>query len=182
MSYIDDPNAAFLVLAVPRLSEKDASWIDDFRKEHDKLFYGIVDPHFTIVFPTFGIGLNDFVAEVKKQAIGFKSFKFRIRCALINNDRLSEYCHVFLSPDEGNSDIVKLHDQQYSGILRKTQRLDIDYYSHIVIGSYTDRNKCKELTDSINRQNIDIAGSIDSLDIIQYGNRKVEKKENVRLG
>ncbi len=138
MSYIDEKNTAYLVLAYPELSAEDRNWIDSFRKEHDHLFYGTVDPHFTLVFPTFGISCEDFENEILEKVRDIKGFDFTVRCAVLNNDRLSEYCHIFLAPDEGNSGIVKLHDRLYSGILRPTLRLDVDFCSHIGIGSYTD--------------------------------------------
>ena len=132
MSYIDEKNISLLVLAYPELTIKDRNWIDNFRKKYDPLFYGIVDPHFTIVFPTFGIEQNDFVAEVEEKSKKIRKFDFTIRCALMNNDRLSDYYHIFLSPDEGNSNVVKMHDIIYSGKLRKTLRLDIDFF-HILL-------------------------------------------------
>jgi len=181
MSYIDEKNRSLLVLAYPELTIKDRNWIDDFRKKHDPLFYGIVDPHFTIVFPTFGIEQNDFIAEVEEKSKKICKFDFTIRCALMNNDRLSDYYHIFLSPDEGNSTIVKIHDILYSGKLRKTLRLDIDFFSHIAIGNTKDEYKCKELVDYVNNSNIAINGSIISLNIISYGAKKIENIKEMRL-
>ena len=181
MSYIDEKNISLLVLAYPELTIKDRNWIDDFRRKHDPLFYGIVDPHFTIVFPTFGIEQNDFVVEVEEKSKGIHKFDFTIRCALMNNDRLSDYYHIFLSPDEGNSNVVKMHDILYSGKLRKTLRLDIDFFSHIAIGSTKDEDKCKELVDYVNNSNITINGSMNSLNIISYGDKKIENIKEIRL-
>ena len=181
MSYIDETNISLLVLAYPELTIKDRNWIDNFRKKHDPLFYGIVDPHFTIVFPTFGIEQNDFVAEVEEKSKKIHKFDFTIRCALMNNDRLSDYYYIFLSPDEGNSNIVKMHDILYSGKLRKTLRLDIDFFSHIAIGSTKDEDKCKELIDYVNNSDITINGSINSLNIISYGDKKIENIKEIRL-
>jgi len=181
MSYIDEKNTALLVLAYPEISEEDRNWIDSFREKHDHLFYGIVEPHFTIVFPTFGISYNDFEKEVFEKTKDTKGFSFSLRCAMNNNDRLSEYNHIFLSPDEGNSDIVKLHDKLYSGILRKTLRLDVDFYSHIGIGSYTDPEKCKSLIDEINHSPFNISGRISSLDIISFGDQKVTNLKKIDL-
>lgn len=68
MSYIDEKKVSFLVLAYPELSAEDKNWIDNFRKNHDPLFYGIVEPHFTLVFPTVGIKQDDFVNEIKEKS------------------------------------------------------------------------------------------------------------------
>ena len=181
MSYIDEKKTALLVLAFPQLNDSDRLWIDTFRKDHDHLFYGIVEPHFSIVFPTFGITINDFTREVKEKTHDVSAFEFVIRCAMMNHDQLSEYSHIFLSPDEGNSHIVKLHDRLYSGIIRKTLLLDIDFYSHIAIGNDKDPEKCKALVDEVNAQNICIKGSVSSLDIVSYGDKRVEKLEKILL-
>jgi len=77
--------------------------------------------------------------------------------------------------------IVKMHDSCYSGMLRSTQRLDIDFYSHIGIGNKKDPEKCKELVDTINNQNIIIKGTVSTLNIISYGDRKVTDIEVVNL-
>ncbi len=42
---------AFLVLAYPKIEQSDFDLIQDYRKENDGLFYSVVKPHFTIVFP-----------------------------------------------------------------------------------------------------------------------------------
>jgi hypothetical protein len=46
---------ALAVVSYPTLSEPDLQWIQEIRKKHDKLFYKVVDPHFTFVFPTGNI-------------------------------------------------------------------------------------------------------------------------------
>jgi hypothetical protein len=181
MSYVDDKNTALLVLAYPLLTEGDRTWIDSFRKQHDHLFYGIVEPHFTVVFPTFGIGQDDFIQEVKEKSKYIRRFGFTIRCAMMNHDRLSEYNHIFLSPDEGNSNIVHLHDCLYSGIIRKTMRLDIDFFAHIAIGSDKDPEKCKALVDEVNARNMEIRGSVTSLDIVSYSDRNAKNIERIDL-
>src|SRR6056297_2850295 len=99
MSYIDEKKTGYLVIAYPELSKKDAEWIARFRKAHDPLFYNIIEPHITFVLPTFGIARDDFIAEIEAKSENIQAFNFTCRCALMNNDRLSEYYHIFLAPD-----------------------------------------------------------------------------------
>ena len=108
MSNLDETKEAFLVIAYPNFKKEDYRWINDFRSSHDMLFYKTVEPHFSLVFPTFKISEEDFIDEVEKRIKGILSFKFSIRCAMMNNDKLSEYYHVFLVPDEGNSNLIKI--------------------------------------------------------------------------
>ncbi len=180
MSYLDDKNIAYLVLAYPKLKDSDRKWIDDFRKKNS-ILYGVVDPHFTIVFPTHGISYDEFENHVINTTNNIKAFDFKIRCAILNNDSLSEFYHFFLVPDEGNSNIIKLHDLLYTGILRESLLLDIDFVSHIAIGSNKDSQKAKELVDELNSQNFEIEGKIDTLDIISYSDKKVTKLKTIKL-
>ena len=167
----------------PKLEQKDYNWIKNYRKEND-IYYDLIDAHFTLVFPTFNIEITDFITEIKKQAKGLHTFDFQIKCAIMNNDRsdeFREYWHVFLTPDKGFSDIVKLHDKLYSGLLAPTQRLDLDFIPHIGIGNSTDPKECKRMVDDVNAKDINICGTIKSLDIIQYKNNKISTVEILDL-
>ncbi|GAB4420284.1 MAG: hypothetical protein Fur0044_17140 [Anaerolineae bacterium] len=82
---------ALLVLAYPEISPSDYQWIQAFRKTHDQLFFEVVEPHFTLVFPVTNWASESFIAEIKKQAQGIRPLKFCIRCATVNKDSFSEY-------------------------------------------------------------------------------------------
>src|SRR4030095_7498022 len=106
---------AYLVLAYPKLNIDNYNQIQNFRKLHDTPYFNVVEPHFTFVFPVFDTTEEDFVVEIKDQAINFKEFNFTIRCATINKNAFSDLFHILLVPDEGYSKIVKIHDKLYSG-------------------------------------------------------------------
>ncbi len=170
-----------LVLAHPEFSTSDYNWIQEFREKNDELYYKVVEPHFTIVFPTFGFGIKDFVKEMEEKSKNVKIIDFEIKSAIINKDSFSDYWHVFLTPDQGNSDIIKLHDKLYSGKITKTLMLEIQFVSHIGIGNSKDKWVCKKLVDEINSMNIKISGRIAYLDIVNYENNKVETLKKLRL-
>jgi hypothetical protein len=182
LSYSDEKKTALLAIAYLQIDEVDRLWIDDFRRKHDPLFYGIIEPHFTLVFPTFGLTQNEFSEEIRTRAAHHKKIEFVLRCAMINNDLLSSFIHIFLIPDEGNSRIVKIHDDLYSGILKKTQKSEIDFVSHVSIGSSEDPNQSRALAEEINSGNLEIRGEINSIDIVSYRSGKLEKLEQVELG
>jgi hypothetical protein len=83
-------------------------------------------------------------------------------------DTFSEYTDVFLVPDEGNSQIINLHDKLYTGIIRKDLRLDVPFIPHIGIGASERAEEAKELSDNLNKQNICIEGKITELDLVEY--------------
>ena len=136
---------SLLAISYPELEESDFNWIQLYRKENDDLYYKVVDPHFTLIFPTTNIDEDQFIEEIKNKSKNVHQIEFEIRCATINKDAFSDYYYEFLVPDKGYSDIVKLHDKLYSGILSKCLRLDIDFIPHIGIGDSLESNITKKI-------------------------------------
>lgn len=172
---------AYLVLAYPELSNEDWNRIQNYRKDHDALFYEVVQPHFTLVFPLTDLPEKVFIDEIKQLSASFKKIDFTLRCATINKDAFSDYYHTFLVPDEGYSKIVKLHDQLYRGKLKNHCRLDIDYIPHIGIGNSKDASVCKEMVDQWNSREFSITGKINQLTIVKYENKTVTKIHETTL-
>lgn len=171
----------YLVIAYPELTKEDFNKIQRFREQNDELYFDVVNPHFTFVFPTFDQTEKEFIDEVKLQAIGFKKIKFNIRCALINKDSFNEYYNVFLVPDKGFSRIVKLHDKLYSNKLKDNLRLDIDYIPHIGIGNNLDKFLCKKMVDFWNQNDFVISGFINELTLIKYEEKVISVIEKIIL-
>lgn len=164
---------AYLVVAYPRISEKDFTWIQKYRSENDPRFFEVVKPHLTLVFPVFDMAKEDFLKEVKSQAVDIKKFDFELNVATINLDFSKEYYHEFLVPEKGYASVVKLHDKLYSGALSKYLRFDIDFIPHVGIGNSADVKELKDRVDSLNSTGISITGVIDTLDVVEYKDGKV---------
>jgi 2'-5' RNA ligase superfamily len=181
MPYVDEKKVCYLVLAYPKLNMIDKKWINDLREKFDKLYYHVVNEHFTLVFATLYPNEIDFINEIKEQSKLLEKFSFSIRSSIMNNDKLSEYFYAFLVPDQGFSNIVKIHQKLYSGKINHTLLIDVDFVPHIGVGSFTDKFECKKLVNEINNSNIEINGKIDELDIIKYVNNKVETIDKIIL-
>ncbi len=164
---------AFLVLAYPKISTKDYEWIQTIRQKHDQQFE-IVKPHFTIVFPVFNVDPPSLLSHLQKQVSDFPAFDFTLRCTVIEKDAFKNITHVFLVPDEGYSNIVKLHDLLYTDILESELRLDISFIPHISIGNYTNPKDSKKLSDGLNKENFEIKGKINILDIVRFENNRIK--------
>jgi 2'-5' RNA ligase len=172
---------AYLVLAYPEVRDEDFKQIQDYRKNNDELYFKVVNPHFTIVFPVFDVLKDDFVNEVKEKSKEIKKFNFTIRCATINKDAFNDYFHAFLVPDEGYSRFVKLHDILYSDKLKNNLRLDIDFVPHIGIGNSKDKFLVKKMVDEWNQKEFSISGKVNYLTIVNYENDKVTKIQEIEL-
>jgi 2'-5' RNA ligase len=170
-----------LVVNYPTISAENFAWIQEIRQQEDELNFSAIDPHFTLVFPIIEIDRATLVSHVKRSIQGIQPFEFTIRCAVLANDAFSKYTHVFLVPDEEYSNIVKLHDRLYTGVLMRELRLDIPFIPHIGIANSLDPHHCKRLVDRLNSQQFEIRGRIDRLDIITSQRDLVESIESVNL-
>jgi len=169
------------VIAYPALNKTDYNFIQAFRKSNDPFLYSVIEPHITFVFPVSGISHDDFTTEIIKQTEGCCRFDFIIRCAVVNKDSFLDYSHTLLVPDEGFSNIVKLHDKLYNGMLTKERRLDIDYIPHIGMGTSIDIYECKEMADRLNANTLEIKGSIKELTIVNFENNKIDNLKIIPL-
>jgi hypothetical protein len=172
---------ALLALSYPSISEANWKWIQKIREQHDPN-YAVVAPHFTLVFPTFERERHPFSEHLRQQLRGQPPISIAMRCAIVVKDVLNEYTHTFLVPDQGFSDLVKVHDQLYSGFLADQLRLDIPFIPHINVASSLDATLCKRVADEINSQKLCIPGFIRVIDIVQYANQTVTTLEQISLG
>lgn len=168
------------VVAYPEIAPVDYELIQSFRRDHNTL-YKVIEPHFTIVFSVPDMNAEDFIGEIKKYAETVPVIRFCIRCAVINKDSFSNNYDAFLVPDEGYSNIVKLHDRLYSGMLSRYHRLDVSYIPHLSVANSPDATIIKTLVDELNEKQFVVNGVISELDVINYENRVVTTIDKVAL-
>ncbi len=172
---------ALLVVAYPELSKSDYDRIQAFRQMHDPLYYDVVEPHFTIVFPVLDWEPEVFVTEAVKQARGIRPFPFTLRSAVLNKDAFSDTYHTFLVPDEGYGQIIRLHDRMYADQLFSQRALTVDFIPHIGIGNALDPLACLAMMREWNRQDFAISGRVAVLDIVNYVDDKTETIKQIFL-
>ncbi|ALO14444.1 hypothetical protein L21SP5_00773 [Salinivirga cyanobacteriivorans] len=172
---------ALAVVAYPVLNRNDYRMIQDFRKENDELYYSVIEPHFTFVFPVDEVDKPKFLEEIYKKLNGVEQIDFKIRCATVNKDAILDLYHLLLVPDEGYSKIVKLHDRLYSDLLFTCLRLDIDFIPHVAIANSPDKYKIKKLADDWNKTKFIIKGKVDSLTIVDYTGNVLTNLEHIAL-
>ena len=120
--------------------------------------------------------------KLKKQLRGFRPFGFCIRSAALNKDAFQDVYHAFLVPDEGHSQIVKMHYKLCADRLFPYRLLDVDFIPPLGVGNSKDPLRCVEMVESWNREEFSIAGQISALDIENYENDTVETIELIPLG
>lgn len=172
---------SLLSISYPMISTEDFDWIQGVRKQHDELYWKVVDPHFTLVFPILSFEEKTLIHHIEQKVKDIKAFEFVLRCAVISNDSFSDFMHVFLVPDEGYSRIVKLHDCLYTGILEDELRLDIPFVPHIGIGNSRNVKACKRLVDDLNKKPFEVKGIVENLDVIWYEGNQVGTIKKISL-
>jgi hypothetical protein len=161
------------VVAYPELTTDDYDRIQAFREANDELYFHMVEPHFTLVFPITGMEEDPFVSEIQDQIEGFQRYKFCLRCTVLNKDAFIDTYHVFLVPDEGYTQMVKLHDKLYAGKLFPHRLLEIDFIPHLGIGNAKDPLECLNMINYWNSRDFAIPGQISKLDIVRLEDNTV---------
>ena len=134
---------------------------------------------YTLCYPT--LSEKKYAEHVRNRLLGQRSIKFICRYAALGNDSESENYYVFLTPDEGLSDICRLHDRLYAGEFKNFHRVEIPYIPHIGIATMPDPVKIQSLCDELNSDSFTIAGTLDSATICEYDGTKVVDLERVEF-
>ncbi|MEI8135598.1 MAG: 2'-5' RNA ligase family protein [bacterium] len=169
-----------LAIAYPDLSDEAFTSIQKYRKANDRM-YGVIDPHFTLVFALDGISKAEFSEEVMNKLYRIRPISFTLHNSVIKKDSFSDLYYAFLVPEEGYSALVKLHDVLYSELLSEYLRLDLDYIPHITIGNSTDQLLCEKMINKWNASSLPIRGVVSKIDIVEYENDRVSTIEIIQL-
>ena len=172
---------ALAVVSYPTISDNDFCWLQSIRQKHDHLFFQVVAPHLTIVFPTDALAQSTFIEHVAGKMSLFHSFEVVFRCAILGDPDFMEHAHAFLIPDEGFSQVVRLHDALYTGPLAGELRLDLPFIPHVGIASTRTREECKAIVDHLNEGKFEVRGHVDAIDVIGYDAERVWTIERFTL-
>lgn len=165
---------AFAVVNYPTLSEEDFEWIQSVRREHDVLYYDVVEPHLSLVFPIEEIDAPTILEHVRRQARSIAPFEVIFRCAILGDPDFENHAHAFLVPDEGFSDVVRLHDRLYTGPLSDFLRLDLPFIPHVGIANTPEAEGCKALIEELNAEPFEIRGRVAAVDVVEYDGTTVQ--------
>jgi hypothetical protein len=172
--------ANLYTLCYPKLTPKDRQFINEFRHENDIPFRDVVAPHFTMVFGCSNIPESEYREHVRAVAQSQGVIHFSCRYTMVCNDDSNNNYYVFLVPDEGFSEISKLHDRLYLGLLAPYLRLDIPYIPHIGIATIPNAQLIKALCQELNSIGVAISGQIDTISVCSYDGSKITDLETYR--
>ena len=135
---------ALAVICPLDIVARDRAWIEDVRALHDPQ-YDLVEPHFTLVFPTIGVSLETLIRHVDEIAARTPAVGFRLCRAEAVRDSLATRSLVFLVPDEGEAEIRGLHSALYAGDLASSLRADIPYQPHVTVAAFETQSAADSL-------------------------------------
>jgi len=172
---------ALLVLGYPDLDLADYRRLQTIRAEHDPQF-GLVQPHFTLVFPLEGVGEDALALHVRRTAERMTPIDLSLNCALAWPEQDRPTTHVFLVPDAGFGRLVTLHDRLYSGQFAVYLRLDLPFVPHLTIAALKDRAAAFGLARTLNEEGVSMRGALTRLTVARYADGPVTNRVDIPLG
>ena len=146
MAHLKSKNLSFIMefeyyslIIYPNISTEG---INSFRKKYDPLI-NVIEPHITLIFPVkipLDIKERELIIHIQKIANSWKKFKIEIKDLKLAWDNW-----LFLLIKNGNSKIIKLHDELYSEKMSQFWRKDIEFIPHVAIGSFTEEKESYDL-------------------------------------
>lgn len=92
----------------------------------------LIAPHITILFPVPDeIGEDTLVDHIEAVLKPWEPFPIRLKGFDKSWDNW-----LFLTLEDGNTEVIRLHTEVYSGILRPYHRKDIEFVPHISLGLF----------------------------------------------
>jgi len=120
-----------MIYALVHYPKVETRLIDQLRQKYDPQF-GLIDPHITVMFPVRdSIDGNNLVSHLENVLTDCSPFPIRIQ----GLQRSWDDC-LFLLVREGSSEIVRLHNRIYTGILADYKNSDIKFVPHLTLGAF----------------------------------------------
>lgn len=173
---------AYLALAYPDIGQSDYDWIQRIRKKHDKRYFDVVEPHFTLVFSSDKLSLEDLTQHVKEKVVEFRVFDIRLDSARVVEDDSKEFFHEFLIPSKGFDEINMIHNELYTGLLESELRHDIPFIPHIGIGSSEDLKEAERVVSMVEQAQRPVVGTVSKIIIVEFDGKKAVDLQAIPLG
>jgi len=114
----------------------DTRQIDELRRKYDPQV-DLIAPHITLVFPVpDSLSKSHLVSHVVNVLRSCKQFSISLQ----GLEQSWDNC-LFLLLQEGRTEVIRLHDDLYTGILAPFIRRDMRYVPHVTLGAFADDAK-----------------------------------------
>jgi 2'-5' RNA ligase len=153
-----------MVYALVHYPAIDTQHIDELRRKYDPQF-DLIAPHLTIVFPLPDeIDEARLVSHIGNVLGGWKRFRIRLRGLAQSRDN-----YLYLLTEQGSSEVIRLHNELYTGLLASYHRKDLPYVPHVTLGSFGDADRCSQALREAQQNTLEYQCILDRLNIVKVG-------------
>lgn len=137
--------------------------INQLRKKYDPQV-DVIEPHITIVFPVpESVGEQHLVLHIENVLLEWKPFTIHLKGLQQSWDN-----HLFLLIQEGKADVIRLHDELYTGVLAEYYRDDLPFAPHITLGSFAEGgHPWLQALEEAERAGLDYQSVVDRLHLVK---------------
>ncbi len=159
-----------MIYALVHYPNIDTKRIDELRVKYDPQIR-LIEPHLTLMFPVpKPIGEGNLVRHLESVLRGWQPFLVHLRGLQVSLDD-----HLFLLIQEGNTDILRLHDEIYTGLLTDYHRKDIPFVPHLTLGVLNrDPNEDTRVLEEAKQLNLDYYCMLDRLHLVKINDDRSE--------
>jgi 2'-5' RNA ligase len=156
------------MLALVHFVDEAIDCLADIRRRYDPRHL-IIAPHITLIFPLPpSVVESELVPHVDAVLRHWPPFGLRLRRLTCSDD-----AHLFLVPDVGGEELVRLHDELYTGFLRAHLRTDLPFIPHVTLGVFRDApSACAEALTVVKAEGVDIRCEIRKLHVVDVRDEK----------
>jgi 2'-5' RNA ligase len=142
--------------------------INQLRRGYDPQI-DLIDPHITLVFPVHeAIGELLLVSHIEKILRGWKPFPIHLQGLQRSWDN-----YLFLLIQEGKMEVIRLHDELYTGILAKHLRDALPFVPHMTLGSFAeDEDRYLQALEEAERMQLDYQSIVDRLHLLKVNRNR----------
>jgi 2'-5' RNA ligase len=142
--------------------------INRLRSKYDPQFR-LIAPHVTIMFPTpDSIGERSLVSHIESVLHRWESFPIRLKGLQRSWDE-----YLFLLLNKGKEDVIRLHDEIYTGLLSEYRDEAPPFIPHVTLGVFTGKNEeYAQALKEAERSNLDYECMLDRLHLIKVNDER----------
>jgi 2'-5' RNA ligase len=141
----------------------DTALINSLRRKYDPQI-DLVEPHLTIVFPIpETIGEQTLVLHFEDALREWKPFAIHLGGVQQSRDH-----YIFLLVQKGKADLIRMHEELYTGVLAAYRQEVLHFVPHVTLGSFTEGGRrCLQALEEAERLGLDYQTVVDRLHLVK---------------
>ena len=157
-----------MIYALVHYPKLDTQLIDQLRQKYDPQF-GLIDAHITVMFPVRDtIDGHTLVSHLENVLSDCRPVPIRLQ----GLQRSWDDC-LFLLVREGSSEIVRLHNRIYTGILADYKNSNIEFIPHLTLGAFNkDAERYAQALSTATALGLDYRCVLDGLDLVKINDER----------